>query len=425
MTSSLGFYVKPKHKHSPGIEDGEFLGNDEDDQDFENAEYLQEVPYTSSSVDRSSIGSIPWADDAIKVNQLEWENVEKMLAGLETLPEDEDLRNEISDWQKKFPHMLGKKLSYKINARSKHTLDMMESLDLDSDEEDLDVDGKGTQTRDRINNRISSGDDISIIQTPPTRKSTKEGGTDLCQLLQNFTLTSVPYKLSQRETTKLSRRKCSSSSSSHSLRSPPAPMVIPIAHPTVQRLRMPPILNVLETTRKFRNLAGHGINPSFVQLTQVQQAKSAVSAQDKKFDARLQNGHRSAWHLPLTANRFFNNRNSIILPAISSRQQVVHQYNTHPKTTNSTSSEVGTTNTTPSSTRENVFRNNINKFATHNTFTAAVRHRITGGFSSNGSTTQTNTSNSGRSISAAVQYPRPTFNALYLPYSASKFHAFK
>lgn len=60
---------------------------------------------TCSTNGRSSISSIPWAEDAIQQNQDEWEHIERMLYGEEPLPTDPKLRNEFSDWMTKFPHL--------------------------------------------------------------------------------------------------------------------------------------------------------------------------------------------------------------------------------------------------------------------------------------------------------------------------------
>lgn len=426
MTSNLGFYIKPKVLHSPTFEedDDNLFDNDEDDQDG----YLQEVPYTSSSsIDRSSIGSIPWSDEAIKLNQAEWERVEKMLSGQENnnLPtEDEDLRKEIVDWRKKFPQLVGRNLICNMKTLSSDTLEL-ESLNLSSDEGDLYVDDNHTLTRDSKQNKE---EDLSVTPTPTIRKSSEEDNANLCDMLQNFTLTSVPLKLNERDKTQkpFNIRKCASSSSSYS-HSPPTPVNVPIsqASTATQRLRMPPILNVLESTRKFRSLGRHQANPSFVQLTQVQQAKSAVVTQGQKSRSIYHAGHRSAWHVPLAANRFFNNRNSIILPAISSRQHTMHQYNSQPTTISSSSS--GLNNITPLSARGHFIRTNADSFKPSSKITTAKRDMMNGSMFSTTASSQTNTSNSLRSISAAVHYQpqRSTFNALYLPYSASKFHVFK
>ncbi|KAM7364357.1 uncharacterized protein ACRADG_000883 [Cochliomyia hominivorax] len=421
MTSSLAFYLKPKFLPSiTTFEDNDIFANEdeeEDDDDFDNQGYIQEVPYTSSSVDRSSIGSIPWADDAIKINKLEWEKVEKMLSGLEAITnEEDDLSKEILDWQKKFPQLLNGNKVYKMKHLSNDSLDIetLPSLEQTSDEE-AEIEDK-TLTRHHVA-------DISVIPPATIRKSSEEDSNNLCHLMDNFTLKSVPLKLNQRETTRaaMNKRKCASSTSSYSLRSPPTPIQqVPLApNITSSRFRMPPILNVLDSRRKFRSLS-QSKNQSFVQLTQIQQAKSAVVSQEQKSRTRFHTGHRSAWHVPLAANRFFNNRNSIILPSLSGRQPIIQQYSTQPTT--STTSEMGTSNTTPLSSGP---RTN-NNFTTQPLTTK--RQFFLGDFSTNASS-QTNTSNtttSGRSISAAVQYPRVhNYNALYLPYSASKFHAFK
>lgn len=65
------------------------------------------------SFDRSSTGSLPWAEDAIKQNQQEWEKIERMFYGDEPLPDDENIREEILEWIKVFPHfhVTGKKMN--------------------------------------------------------------------------------------------------------------------------------------------------------------------------------------------------------------------------------------------------------------------------------------------------------------------------
>lgn len=418
MASSLGFYLKPKVLKTNSFEDDDLSGNEEEDTDFDNQGYLQEVPYTSSSVDRSSIGSIPWADDAIKINKIEWERVEKMLNGLEPLSTaEDDLSKEILDWQKKFPQLLKNKHNMKTLSSDSLEIELLPNQDMTSEEENMEALDESTLIRNRIT-------DVSMTPTPPIRKSSEDN--HLCQLMDNFTIKSIPLKLSQRETNRanISKRKCASSTSSYSLRSPPTPIQqVPLVTTTKNRFRMPPILNVLDSRKKFRSLA-HNKNQSFVQLTQIQQAKSAAVTQDQKPRSRFHTGHRSAWHVPLAANRFFNNRNSIILPSIASRHQVIQQYTTQPTTTST--SEVDTSSTTPSSgaRRTNLLRTNDNSFTQNITTNHPL---VLGEFYTNAST-QTHTSNttSGRSISAAVQYPKvTTLNALYLPYSALKFHAFK
>lgn len=59
----------------------------------------------TTSFDGSSINSIPWAEDVIKQNKDEWENIERMFYGETELPADEKLRNEILEWTNRFPHL--------------------------------------------------------------------------------------------------------------------------------------------------------------------------------------------------------------------------------------------------------------------------------------------------------------------------------
>lgn len=67
----------------------------------------------TTSFDGSSINSIPWAEDVIKQNKDEWENIERMFYGEMDLPGDEKLRNEIIEWTNRFPHLrvVGKQAS--------------------------------------------------------------------------------------------------------------------------------------------------------------------------------------------------------------------------------------------------------------------------------------------------------------------------
>lgn len=420
MTSSPGFSMKPKILESASFEDEDLFVNEEEDEDFDSQEYIEEVPYTSSSVDRSSIGSIPWADDAIKINKNEWEKVEKLLSGLEPLANvEEDLRKEILDWQKKFPHLLDEN-QHKTKNLSSDSLDFetLPSLDIPSEEEDETANDKTTLTREHQN--------FSLTPTPANKRMFKQDDTNLCELMDNFTLESVPLKLNDRGANRklVNNRKRASSSSSYSLRTPPTPIQqVPKVIATANRLHMPPIFNVLDSTRKFRNLAQKK-HLSFVQLTQIQQAKSAAVAQEQKSKSRYRDGHRSAWNVPLAANRFFNNRNSIILPSISSRHLAVQPI------ISSTNSDMATSQqTTPSSgslRTNNLLRRNIHSFSYTNT--NIKRSFLPNKFETSTSTQTNSTSNttaSGRSISAAVQYPRTSLNALYLPYSASKFHVYK
>lgn len=59
----------------------------------------------TTSFDGSSINSIPWAEDVIKQNKDEWENIERMFYGEAELPADDKLRNEILEWTNRFPHL--------------------------------------------------------------------------------------------------------------------------------------------------------------------------------------------------------------------------------------------------------------------------------------------------------------------------------
>lgn len=92
----------------------------EDSFESESDDDLNQIFSSSSSYDRSSIGSIPWAEDSIKKNQEEWEHIERMFYGEEDLPQQTDLRNEILEWRKAFPHLRinGKKMkisNYNVN----------------------------------------------------------------------------------------------------------------------------------------------------------------------------------------------------------------------------------------------------------------------------------------------------------------------
>lgn len=67
----------------------------------------------TTSFDGSSINSIPWAEDVIKQNKDEWDNIEGMFYGETELPADEKLRSEILEWTNRFPHLrvVGKQAS--------------------------------------------------------------------------------------------------------------------------------------------------------------------------------------------------------------------------------------------------------------------------------------------------------------------------
>lgn len=59
----------------------------------------------TTSFDGSSVNSIPWAEDVVKQNKEEWDRIERMFYGEESLPSDTKLRNEIMEWIQQFPHI--------------------------------------------------------------------------------------------------------------------------------------------------------------------------------------------------------------------------------------------------------------------------------------------------------------------------------
>ncbi|XP_053698243.1 uncharacterized protein LOC128745237 [Sabethes cyaneus] len=94
--------------------------NDEDDDE---SDTLTELSFSrsTSSLGRSSTGSIPWAEDAVKQNQLEWERIERIFYGEEKLPNDSKIREEFLEWMTAFPHLrvLGKSLTVLENLSAK------------------------------------------------------------------------------------------------------------------------------------------------------------------------------------------------------------------------------------------------------------------------------------------------------------------
>lgn len=78
---------------------------------------------TSSQGRSSSISSIPWAEDAIKQNQEEWETIEQMFYGELPLPTNKKIREEFEEWMAKFPHIriVGRQIlnSYPTNTHTK------------------------------------------------------------------------------------------------------------------------------------------------------------------------------------------------------------------------------------------------------------------------------------------------------------------
>lgn len=80
---------------------------EEDEEEDDDSDTLTELSFSrsTSSLGRSSTGSIPWAEDAVKQNQLEWERIERMFYGEEDLPSDSKLREELLEWMTAFPHL--------------------------------------------------------------------------------------------------------------------------------------------------------------------------------------------------------------------------------------------------------------------------------------------------------------------------------
>ncbi|KAI9584580.1 uncharacterized protein LOC119634887 [Glossina fuscipes] len=383
------FYTKSKFIYSTSFEDLETSSNPEKDED----------DYTSSSFDRSSVDSIPWTDDAIKLNSLEWEKIERMLRGVEEVTGDEDLRNEISDWQRKFPHFVsgireGNLCQLGADATSAESV---ATLKLISDEED-DYKVKGGQC---IQEYSSEAEDLSFTPSPLYGASSED--INILKLFEDFTLNAVPY--TQRENI----RKPYNNQPAYSKRTPASPA-------GRNHLRMPPILNVLESTCRFRKLAKNK-NQSFVQLTQVNHAQSAIIRQNEEI--RGNHTRHSAWHMPLLANRFFSKRNSLILPTISTIQQKeVQQCISKPTTTTDRDGLAFSLN--KSSANVKSFTPNFN----YHSQSSHTRNHILSRFPIP-SSSQSNSSSSLRSASAASQYLKPSFNGLYLPYSAYKFKTFK
>ncbi|XP_017122477.1 uncharacterized protein LOC108142901 [Drosophila elegans] len=368
---------------------------DKDDHDADDSEFLQDVPYSSSSIDRSSVGSIPWADDAIKKNLLDWERVERLMSGEDPLllQEEElqepELRNEIADWQRKFPCLLGRRTQHlnSFDSQTRDDIDSISNLSLNSLEDEDDEEAE---------------DGFLTPKAEEPRSYLRPSQKKLVDLLdRDLRVTSVSVKLLKRQ------------------RSHHQPPILPISSATNHqqssaRLRMPPILNVLDTNRRFRGLLN---NRSFVQLTQVQQKEQLHQA--KSAVLPHQGHHRSsAWHMPMAANRFFSNRNAVVLPSLNlgrhGRDLLATANNTATATSSQSNSSGGGGHNSNSSSSN---RSTMHRHTHMHPFGA------TSVVSSN-----THTPSTGRSISAAVHHPRSEFapsSAFYIPYSASKFKAFK
>ncbi|EDW66535.2 uncharacterized protein [Drosophila virilis] len=379
----------------------------------DDSEFLQDVPYSSSSIDRSSIGSIPWADDAIKKNKLDWERVDRMISGEEPLSELEpELRHEIADWQRKFPSLLARKakpLKPQSFDSSRNTtgrnelpdesgdIDSISDLSLNSlddyDEGDEDEDDDGFLTPTVARQREHE-------QLIPSDRNYMRPAQNLVAILdRDLHITSVALKLRRREHTQ----------------QPQAPITPQSATVPHSRLRMPPILNVLDSNRRFRGLLN---NRSFVQLTQVQQQpkSAALTYASSAERQRQQAGVRSAWNMPMAASRFLNNKHAIVLPSLNRHR------------------DFSTTATTSSQSISSGRGAHTNNIVTHGASPHAklrdynVQHSHQNGLPLDQVTTNSTTPSTGRSISAAIHHPRSQFatsSAFYIPYSASKFKAFK
>ncbi|XP_034662175.1 uncharacterized protein LOC117897442 [Drosophila subobscura] len=388
-------------------DNGANADNEPDADKDDDSEFLQDVPYSSSSIDRSSVGSIPWADDAIKKNLLDWERVERMLSGEEVLPEQEpELRHEIADWQHKFPMLVGRKVrmrSLRHQSFDSQTRRDDESVDIDSisnlslnslDDEDIEDDGFRTPTAEPQHQQHH--------QQPRTYLRPTHNLVDI--LDRDLRVTSVSVKLLKRQR--------SQQQQPHQAQLPPK---LSSAVPQSARLRMPPILNVLDTNRRFRGLLN---NRSFVQLTQVQQqqqqAKSAALTHASSAERRQYHhhhaGNRSAWHMPMAASRFFsNNKNAIVLPALN-----LSRHRDYGRATAATTTATSSQTNSSGGGGHNSHSNSNSSSRTLHPFALP--------------TNSSNTPSTGRSISAAVHHPRSEFasnSAFYIPYSASKFKAFK
>ncbi|KAH8358541.1 hypothetical protein KR093_000836, partial [Drosophila rubida] len=380
----------------------------------DDSEFLQDVPYSSSSIDRSSIGSIPWADDAIKKNKLDWERVDRMLSGEETLPEQEvELRHEIADWQRKFPSLLARKakpLKQHSLDNSHHNIQLLpdDAGDIDS------ISDLSLNSLDDYDERKGDGDedDDDGFLTPTVERqqampSTTTRSRNYMRPTQNLVamldrdlrITSVALNLRKRR--------------EHFEHKPPVQATTMPQSATVSRsrsrLQMPPILNVLDSNRRFRGLLN---NRSFVQLTQVQQQpKSAALTYASSAERRQQAGIRLAWNMPMAASRFLNNKHGVALPSLKRQMDFTPTATSSQSVASSNSSSLGSTL---------YGRGNHTHQHSHLYGQALLGETLV--------STNANTPSTGRSISAAIHHPRSEFatsSAFFIPYSASKFKAFK
>ncbi|XP_067617733.1 uncharacterized protein [Eurosta solidaginis] len=367
--------------------------NHEDNED--DSDYLEDVPYSSAgSIGRSSIGSIPWADDAIKQNQMAWEQVERMLSGEEPLPTEPDLRNEILEWQEKFPQLLGKKIGVEatqnnfaqenyrtMNITRTFPDDLISHLSLNSSSDDE----LGTPTAKKQ------------LEKSPAHKLTNKADSSnttydkLSAKMSLLRVTALPLHLSHRSNTSsinvklrqhYAKEEREYSAALKSLSLQKISTNIPQSHKSYpnnkqhlsyytqaktqpQRYCMPPIINVLESKNRFRDMSS---DKSFVQLTHIKSphhTKSAAIIRQTDFTSPL-NGpqkpqratptlfisgdvrskavplrqHQALWQKPSIATRinsnFFNNRNTIVLPALDTQRISAQQQRRDSRTSTST-----------------------------------------------------------------------------------------
>ncbi|XP_055903745.1 uncharacterized protein LOC129939669 [Eupeodes corollae] len=291
----------------------------------------QEVQYSSSSVDRSSIGSIPWADDAIKQNQLDWEKVERMFCGEQDLSEAQpELKNEILEWHKKFPNILRSKrppMGIDKFSSLSFTSDDYKDYDDDDDEDDEPDDGTVTPTNEGPSSLYQPKHSAKSLEPLPTKQIIAH--EKLINMLANdLKISSIPMavrrlgnvapldlklsgrraQINRKETNaphpvpKFTRQFDSSSGSN------PEQSLSRNGSSSATMARMPPILKVMEAKHNFRE--AYTKHKSFVQLTATpNQAQSAAVTT-----------RRRRWFPQGAAALALNsqiNKNSIILPAIN------------------------------------------------------------------------------------------------------------
>ncbi|XP_055849899.1 uncharacterized protein LOC129914600 [Episyrphus balteatus] len=287
----------------------------------------QEVQYSSSSIDRSSIGSIPWADDAIKQNQLDWEKVERMFRGEQDLSEAEpELRNEILEWHKKFPNILRSQnppLGIDKLSSLSFTSDDYRDYDDGDDEDDEPEDGTVTPTNEGPSSLLYQPKHSAKSLEPLPTKQIIAHEKLISMLANDLKISSIPMavrrlgnvapldlKLSghrapitrkdnnAHSVPKFTRQFDSSSGSN------PEQSLSRNGSSSATMARMPPILKVIEAKHNFQE--AYTKHKSFVQLTAPNQAQSAAVTT-----------RRRRWFPQGAGLNSQINKNNIILPAIN------------------------------------------------------------------------------------------------------------